>query len=370
MDSIDNTLPSRGFGRDFDWLLLGAVVLLSAISLVEIYSSTFNTYGTSYFFRQLAWILVGMVLLFTVASIDYRVISEHIPWLYLASVLALIVTRLTAREISGARSWLEFGPVNFQPSEMSKMVVVLALARHLSELHVERYMSVGQILRAAAIVGVPVGLIVLQPDLGTALTYMPVLAVGLFVRGVKPTVLVALVLLVILVLPLTWFILKDYQQERILTFLDPERDPSGKGYQVIQSRIAIGSGGFFGKGLFQGTQNQLGFLPTRHTDFIFSVVGEELGFAGIAFSLGLLGFVLFRSLYNAQTARDNLGLFIIAGVVSIFFFHIVVNVAMVIGFLPTTGIPLPFMSYGGSSMLTAFVGLGLIISVRRRRYVN
>ena len=251
------------------------------------------------------------------------------------------------------------------------MVVVVAMARYLSELRVERYLNLGQLIRAGVICGLPVGLIVLQPDLGTALTYLPILVVGIFLRGVKPKAIVALVLIFILVLPISWLFLKPYQKNRILNFVDPERDPQGSGWQVIQSRIAIGSGGFWGKGLLKGTQNQLGFLPTTHTDFIFSVVGEELGFLrGVIVTLGLLGFVLFRSLYNAQTARDNLGLFIIMGVVGIYFFHVFVNVAMVIGFLPTTGIPLPFMSYGGSSVLTAFIGLGLVVSVRRRRYVN
>ena len=213
-------------------------------------------------------------------------------------------------------------------------------------------------------------LVALQPDLGTTLTYMPIVAVGLFVRGIRPRALVALVLAFLLVLPVSWLFLKDYQKDRILTFIQPERDPLGAGYHVIQSKIAIGSGGLVGKGLFNGTQNQLGFLPTRHTDFIFSVVGEELGFVGVIATLGLLAFVIFRSIYNAQTARDNLGLFIVMGIVGMFFFHLIVNVGMVIGFMPITGIPLPFLSYGGSSVLTAFIAIGLVISVRRCRYVN
>jgi len=217
---------------------------------------------------------------------------------------------------------------------------------------------------------VPVSLVALQPDLGTALTYLPALAVGLFIRGVRPAVLISLILGFVLVLPISWLVLKPYQKERILTFLDPDRDPLGKGYQVTQSKIAIGSGGLIGKGVFNGSQNRLGFLPTRHTDFIFSVVGEELGFVGVIGTLGLLAFIIFRSIHNAQTARDSLGLFIVMGVVGIYFFHVIVNVGMVIGFMPTTGIPLPFMSYGGSSVLTAFIALGLVLNVRRRRYVN
>jgi rod shape determining protein RodA len=361
---------SRGFWKDFDWLLLGAALLLSLISITEIYSSTMNFYGTYYLFRQLAWVCAGIVLMFAVASIDYRLIVEHVPWMYLASLAVLLYTRLTAREIAGARSWIEVGPVSFQPSEFIKMVVVVAMARYLADLHVDRHMTLSQILRAGMICGLPVGFVLLQPDLGTSLTYMPVMAVGIFLRGVKPAALIAILLICVLFGVGSWSFLKDYQKDRVLTFMDPERKPQGAGYQVIQSRIAIGSGGLLGKGLFNGTQNQLGFLPTSYTDFIFSVVGEEMGFLGVIITLGLLGFILLRSIYHAQTARDNLGLFIVMGVVGIFFFHIVVNVAMVIGFMPVTGIPLPFMSYGGSSILTAFIGLGLVISVRRGRYVN
>jgi rod shape determining protein RodA len=363
-------LKSKSFRKDFDWPLLTAAVLLSIISLIEIYSSTMNQVGESYFLRQLAWVVVGIVLVFIVAAIDYRVLSEQVPWLYILAVLTLVYTLIFGKTVSGSQSWITLGPVGFQPSELVKMVAVIAVARYLSELRSARYMTLAQIVKAGIICGVPASLVALQPDLGTTLTYMPVLAVGLFIRGLRPRALISLVLAFVLVLPVSWLFLKDYQKERILTFAQPERDQRGAGYQVIQSKIAIGSGGPFGKGLFNGTQNQLGFLPTRHTDFIFSVVGEELGFLGVSVTLGLLAFIIFRSIYNAQTSRDKLGLFIVMGIVGIYFFHIIVNVGMVIGFMPTTGIPLPFMSYGGSSVLTAFIGLGLVISVRRRRYVN
>src|SRR5204862_3919302 len=208
-------------------------------------------------------------------------------------------------------------PVAFQPSELIKMVVVVALARYLSELRSSRHMTFPQITKACVICLVPMGLVALQPDLGTALTYLPAIAVGLFVRGVRPGVLVSLVLGFVLVLPVSWLVLKPYQKERIMTFVDPERDPLGKGYQVTQSRIAIGSGGLLGKGVFHGSQNQLGFLPTRHTDFIFSVVGEELGFVGVIASLGLLTFIIFRSLYKEITVRDNLVLFFWLGIMCV-----------------------------------------------------
>jgi rod shape determining protein RodA len=363
-------LTSRRFWKDFDWVLLAAAVCLSFISVVEIYSSTMAQGTEDYFLRQLAWVCVGVAVLFVVAAIDYHLIAEHIPWLYILAVAALLYTLAMGHTVAGSKSWVGLGPIAFQPSELIKIVVVVALARYLSELRSSRYMTFVQVAKAVVICAVPMGLVALQPDLGTSLTYLPVVAIGLFVRGVRPSVLISLILGFVLVLPISWLALKPYQKERILTFLDPERDPLGKGYQVTQSKIAIGSGGLLGKGVFNGSQNQLGFLPTRHTDFIFSVVGEELGFAGVIVTLGLLAFIIFRSIYNAQTARDHLGLFIVMGVVGIYFFHIAVNVGMVIGFMPTTGIPLPFLSYGGSSVLTAFIALGLVQSVRRCRYVN
>jgi rod shape determining protein RodA len=363
-------LKSRRFWQDFDWLLLGAALLLSLISLIEIYSSTMNSDAENYLVRQSAWVVVGIISLFIVASIDYHVLSEHIPWFYLGAAGLLIYTLAFGRVVSGSQSWISIGPARFQPSELAKLIVVIALARYLSELRSRQYMTFAQVVKAVIICGVPMLLIALQPDLGTCSTYLPVFAMGVFIRGVRPVVLISLILAFVLVLPVSWFFLKDYQKDRIATFVNPEMDPLGRGYQVIQSKIAIGSGGFWGKGIFQGSQNQLGFLPTRHTDFIFSVVGEELGFLGVIVTLGLLVFIIFRSIYNARTARDNLGLFIVMGIVGIFVYHMIVNVGMVIGFMPTTGIPLPFLSYGGSSVLTAFIALGLVISVRRCRYVN
>ena len=371
---MPGAIEIRGFWKDFDWSLCFAALGLSLIGLTEIYSATMNIAGDLSFPKQAIFVCVGLLLMFIVASVDYHTISEHIPWIYLGSLALLIYTPLAARRIAGAKSWISLGPINIQPSELIKIVVIVAMARYLTELHIRGYLTLSQIAKAAFVCGVPMGLILLQPDMGTALSYLPILLVGVFLRGIRPKLIVSVVLILLLVAPVGWFVAKDllkpHQKERILTFLDPSLDPQGKGFQVQQSKIAIGSGGFLGKGIFEGSQNQLGFLPARHTDFIFSVVGEEMGFVGIVITLGLLGFILFRSLYNAQTARDSLGMFIILGVVAVYFFHMVVNVAMVIGFFPVVGIPLPFLSYGGSSILTAFIGLGLVISVKRRRYVN
>ena len=361
-------MTGKRFWQDFDWFLLFVALLLSAIGLIEIYSSTLNMEG-NYFLRQLVWMGVGVAVLFVVASIDYHVLAEHIVLIYAGAVAVLVGVLLLGHAVGGSSSWFRIGSVGLQPSELAKLVVVLALARFLSERQ-QRYLTVPQILCATAICGLPVLLVAMQPDLGTALTFIPILAFGLFVRGVRPVVLISGFLIVILLLPLTWSLLQDYQKDRIVTFLQPETDPLGRGYQVIQSKIAIGSGGFWGNGLFEGSQNQLGFLPTRHTDFIFSVVAEEMGFVGVSVTLVLLLALIFRSLSVALMPRDTLGLFVVVGVVGMFVFHILVNVGMVIGFMPITGIPLPFLSYGGSSVLTAFIGLGLIVSVRRGRYVN
>lgn len=364
------SLKSRRFWQDFDWLLFAAALVLSIISLTEIYSATMNVPGESYFARQISAVIVGIACVFVFAAIDYHSISENIPWIYIASLGILAFTLVFGKSIYGTRGWISIGFIRFQPAELIKIVVVVALARFLSELRGERYMTLSDILKAGLIFGAPVLLILLQGDLGTALTFMPALVFGLFIRGIRPVALIAGLICFLFVLPVSWMLLKDYQKDRILTFVNPEIDPLGKGYQVTQSKIAIGSGGFWGKGVFKGSQNQLGFLPTRHTDFIFSVIGEELGFLGVIVTLGMLVLIVLRSIHNAQTARDNLGMFIVMGIVAILFFHILENVGMVIGLMPVTGIPLPFLSYGGSSALTAFIGLGLVMSVRRCRYVN
>jgi rod shape determining protein RodA len=359
----------RRFWHDFDWCLLSVSIGLCAIGLIEIYSSTLNMDSASFFIRQLVWVLVGVGVSFVVASVDYHLLAEHIVLIYSLTIAFLVSVLLFGNTVAGARSWFGIGSFGLQPSELAKLVVVIALARFFSEIS-RKYLTLSQILTAVAICGTPIALVALQPDLGTALAFSPILLLGLFVRGVRPAVLISGVLIVLLLLPVTWAFLKDYQKDRILTFLHPESDPLGSGYQVIQSKIAIGSGGLWGTGFFEGSQNQLGFLPTRHTDFIFSVVAEETGFFGVCLTLALLLTFVFRTLSLTFMPGDTLGLFIVLGVGGIFVFHILVNVGMVIGFMPITGIPLPFLSYGGSSVLTAFIGLGLIVSVRRYRYVN
>jgi rod shape determining protein RodA len=226
------------------------------------------------------------------------------------------------------------------------------------------------LFKACVLTGLPLGLILLQPDLGTAMVLVPVAAVGAYLAGLEWKHIVVIVLAAGLMLPVAWHELKPYQKERVTAFMRPEEDPKGSGYQILQSKIAVGSGGFWGKGLGHGSQNQLGFVPVRYSDFIMAALAEELGFAGVFLALSLYAALLLRLIQNAQRANDREGMFLVMGVAAILGFHVVVNVAMVIGFMPVTGIPLPLMSYGGSATLFVFLALGLVMNVRLRRFVN
>jgi rod shape determining protein RodA len=244
------------------------------------------------------------------------------------------------------------------------------LARFLSEVRTDR-LALADLAKIAALVGVPLALILLQPDLGTALTLIPITLAGAFLAGIKWKHALVLVVLAGLSIPVAWhFVLKPYQKARLTTFLQPEKDPQGSGYQILQSEIAVGSGGLWGKGLGRGSQNQLGFVPVRYSDFILAALGEELGFAGVFLTLLLYAGLLSRLILNARQAKDRAGMYLVGGVAAILAFHIFVNAAMVIGWMPVTGIPLPLVSYGGSATLFVFMALGLVMSVRLRRFVN
>jgi rod shape determining protein RodA len=243
------------------------------------------------------------------------------------------------------------------------------LARFFAEVRSDE-LSLPDLIKAGLIVGLPLGLILLQPDLGTALVLMPLLVVGAFLAGLQWKHAAAITLIGVLMLPVGWHVLKPYQKERVTSFLHPENDAKGSGYQVLQSKIAVGSGGFWGKGFGNGTQNQLGYIPVRYSDFIMSAWAEEQGFKGVLLALGLYMALLLRLVQNAQRAKDRAGMFLVMGVAAALGFHVLVNVAMVIGAMPVTGIPLPLMSYGGSATLFVFLAIGLVMNVRLRRFVN
>lgn len=355
--------------RDLDWLLLFSVISICLIGIVQIYSATASTSLDNSWGKQCLYLVVGLVLMAILSTVDYHVMVEQVPLFYLLVTGGLIAVLLFAPRINGAKSWIPiYGGFNLQVSEFSKVVILLVVARYLSEVRTE-HLSLSDLLRLGAVIGVPWLLIMAEPDLGTALTIVPMVAVGVFLGGLRWQHLVVIVLIVALVLPAGWFFLKDYQKARLMTFVDPAADPLGSGYQVIQSLIAVGSGGVWGKGIAQGSQTQFRFLPETHTDFIMSTFAEEHGFVGVVIVLSLYFMLLMQIIQNAQMAPDRAGMFLCMGVAALILFHLLVNVGMVIGRMPVTGIPLPLMSYGGSSLLTMFLMLGLVQSVRLRRMV-
>jgi rod shape determining protein RodA len=287
-------------------------------------------------------------------------------------LVSLVAVRLVGHKALGARRWIALGPIQFQPSEWVKLVLILAMARYIANIG-GRNLTWKEIFRAFGMVGVPMILVLIQPDLGTTLTYAPVLIAGLLLGGISLRQASILIVCGSVLAVGVWSsgkILKPYQKARLTSFINPQNDPKGAGYQVLQSEIAVGSGGIWGKGAEKGTQTQGYFLPIPYTDFIFAAFSEEHGFVGAVFVLLLYFLILMRLIQNAQTAADLPGSLIIMGIVAVLTFQIAVNVGMVIGFMPVTGIPLPLMSYGGSSVLFTFLSLGVAMNVRMRRFVN
>jgi rod shape determining protein RodA len=310
--------------------------------------------------------------MFIFAKIDYHRLLDWSPWAYGVCLLALVAVKLVGHKVLGARRWISVGPMHFQPSEWVKLVLILIVARYMANLG-GRSLTWKEIFKAFGMVGVPMILVLIQPDLGTALTYTPILVAGLFLGGINLRQSLILITCGAVLMGGVWSsgkILKPYQKARLTSFINPDNDPKGTGYQVRQSLIAVGSGGVWGKGTAKGTQTQGDFLPIPHADFIFAALGEEHGFVGAVSVLLLYFFILMRLIQNAQTAADLSGSLVIMGVVAVLTFQIAVNVGMVIDFMPVTGIPLPLMSYGGSSVLFTFLALGTAMNVRMRRFVN
>lgn len=362
-------ISSRTLSR-LDLNLLGTAILIAAIGSVLVFSATAEGKDANLFGRQLVWIAVGIVAMMIFTFVDYRLLLDISPALWGVGLALLAYLLIWGQETAKVKSWIHIGGFQFQPSEFVKLFTALLLAKYFDS-HTERYLTLRSFLMLSVIVGVPVGMIVVQPDFGTAALFVPVAFAALFLGGIRPRFWIIGILVVLLAAPTAWFIfLKPYQKERIMIFLDPERDTRGSGYQVLQSKIAIGSGGITGKGFREGTQAKLEFLPARHTDFIFAVLAEEWGFVGVLVLLTLYLFFIVSALRIAKAARDRAGTFLVVCLTSFFIFHILINVAMQIGLLPTTGIPLPLVSYGGSSTLMFFVATGLILNVDFRKFVN
>ncbi len=356
--------------RDFDWVLLGFILAICAVGVTEIYSATIHSKFMGVHIKQVYWIVGGIGVMFIVSLINYQTLLDKVPWMYVISIGSLLSVLVFGQKYLGARRWIRIGgSTHFQPSEWVKLILILAMAKYFSEAR-QRDASVSDIFKAGMLVGVPMLLVLAQPDLGTALTYVPVAIMGLFLGGMRWKHAAVIVVVGALMMPLAWHKLKPYQRDRLTSFIEPEADPQHKGYQVNQSLIAVGAGGIWGKGTTKGTQTQGMFLPVPHTDFIFAAFSEEHGFVGALGLLLLYFIVLMRLIHNAQTAPDRAGSFVVMGVVAVLTFHILVNVGMVVGFMPVTGIPLPLMSYGGSSVLFTFLALGIVMNIRMRRFVN
>ena len=357
--------------RDLDWPLVILTMIICALGELQIYSATRETVFRNAWWKQLLYIAVGLFVMWLITNIDYHTLLGQTPLLYGLTIASLALTYVVGAKFFGSRRWIPmFGGFHLQVSEFAKLVIVLLVARYLTELRSDR-VELRDLAKLLGLVGLPMLMVFAQPDLGTALTYLPILSVGVLLAGLRWQHTVAIVLVVAMIAPLCWaFVLKDYQKDRVTTFLDPYKDPRRKGYQVIQSKITIGSGGMWGKGVTKGLQTQLRFLPVPHTDFIFAAFAEEHGFVGVVVVLGLFFLLLMQIVQNAQASPDRAGMYICMGIAAVLLFHVLVNVGMVVGRLPVVGITLPLMSNGGSSMLSVFLMLGLVNNVRLRRFVN
>ncbi|MBC7361380.1 MAG: rod shape-determining protein RodA [Candidatus Aminicenantes bacterium] len=357
----------RRIFREIDGTTILLMVVISLIGIVFVHSAIYYQ-ASHYVWRQIVWLLVSLVALFISLLIDYKVLlSFSFPFYVLMNII-LVGLLFFGKLVANTRSWIVIGPFQVQPSELTKIAVILLLARIFSE-YKEDLMSFRAFVVSSAVVGLPVVLTALQPDLGTALTYLPILLGTYILAGMRKKYVVIILIVSILVGYIGWnYGLKDYQKKRIETLLAPNQDPRGSGYQLRQSKIALGSGGLTGKGYHKGTQSQLRFLPARHTDFIMAVIGEELGFLGIFLVFGIYFLFLYRLFSTVSVSPDRAGVYIAFLSAMLIGCQFLINVMMIVGLFPITGIPVPLLSYGGSSLLANFLVCGLVINVRMRRF--
>ena len=354
----------------FDWGVMGLAILIGCVGLLTLYSAV--TAETPFpqkvlFYKQLLWFSVGLIAMVTTFLFNYKMLDRWAQPIYFACIALLLAVLFIGKYVGGSRRWFILGPVSLQPSELVKIAVIIALARYYSKDAKTSGYTLRELVRPLMIILLPVFLIGMQPDLGTAgLVLLIAGSITVFVK-IERRSFVYLIGSGAIMVPLIWFFLKDYQKQRILTFLDPDRDPLGAGYHIIQSKIAIGSGGVFGKGWLNGSQAQLEFLPERSTDFIFAVAGEEFGLLGLLFLLILYLFVVGRGLYIAVQGQDTFSRLIAGSISLTFFVYLFVNTGMVTGLLPVVGVPLPLVSYGGTSMVTLMAGFGILMSIQSHR---
>jgi len=362
----------RRLFTNFDWTLLIVVLLITGFGVINIFSasSSYRDIGTPYFLKQIYWIAAGLTLCLTVCSLDYHILEDFAYWLYGAVLLLLVMVLLFGKTSMGATRWIHLGFFSIQPSEPMKIVIIMTFARFFSRYPIFKGLTLKDLGYPLLLLGVPSALIMKQPDLGTAVLVLLIGGTMLLFVKVRWSALATLFAAALPIIYAGWhFGLHAYQKKRVYTFLNPDLDPQGSGYHIIQSKIAVGSGGTFGKGFMHGTQSQLRFLPEQHTDFAFSVFGEEWGFAGSLLMLTLYLFLILWGLSIAKRCNDRFGALLAVGVSSMLFWHIIINMGMVIGLFPVVGVPLPFFSYGGTSMVTSMVGVGILMNISMRRFM-
>jgi rod shape determining protein RodA len=355
----------------FDWTLLGIVLLIASIGILNLYSTTSEgeISGTPLYLKQIFWLLIGLAVMVAIAFTEYRFYSDFAYIVYTVAFFFLLVVMGYGIITSGAQRWIKIGSISFQPSEFVKISLILALAKFFQRLPAREGYSLKDLPLPFLLLLLPMGLILKQPDLGTSIILLLVFFSILIFVKIRWTSLLTIGLVGAAILPLSWSFLKEYQKRRIITFFNPELDPLGAGYHIIQSKIAVGSGGIIGKGLMKGTQCRLGFLPEQQTDFIFSALGEEWGLIGSLIIVGLYFILILWGLRIAVQSKDRFGAILSFGVVAMLFWHIFINIGMVLGMMPVVGIPLPLVSYGGSFLLSTFIGIGLLLNISMRRFL-
>ena len=356
---------------NFDWVIFGLTIIISVVGIFTIYSTggSGGEPGRIYI-KQIYWILYGLMAMLLILFIDYHSLEKLAYILYFVIIVVLIMVAVSGKTVSGARRWLSFAQFTFQPSELAKIVIIITLARYFDDKKIRGFYKIRDLITPAIIVLIPAVLIAKQPDLGTAVVIFFIFISMSFLIGINIRSLFILAGSAIVSLPFLWHFMKDYQKNRILTLINPQADPLGRGYHIIQSKIAIGSGGYMGKGFMSGTQSQLNFLPEKHTDFIFSVFAEEMGFIGALVLIALYIILIIKGIDVVYHARDRSGSLIAGGVVSMLAFHMIFNIGMTTGMFPVVGIPLPLMSYGGSYLVTTFISIGLLLNIKMRRFVD
>ncbi len=368
MPAIDRRLLSH-----FDWTLFLSVLALAGIGVLSVMSASYESSHhalNGLVTRQLLWILIGTIIMVSALFFDYRAMLTYSYPIYAASVALLIAVAVIGHSTGGSRRWINLGFFHLEPSELAKLAIVLVMVRYLREEPPRGGWRLRQMIIPAVMLGVPAVLVLKQPDLGTALVLVLISVTLVFVSGLSWRTMVALGLAAMLAAPVSWHYLKPYQRQRLVSFIDPKADPLGSGYHIIQSEIAIGAGGTWGKGFMKGTQARLNFLPEETTDFIFAVFAEEFGIVGSIVLLFLYASLIARGTWIAQHARDRFGALLALGLTGIVFWQVAINIAMTTGMLPVVGIPLPLVSYGGSSVLTMMTAMGLLISVNARRRIH